>query len=101
MFGQEVGGRLPQALLAAASLCCVPTLGRSACCAPGLMQAHGAEVGKVAVLSPYKAQVAALERAFRAAHGAAALAAVEFGTVDGFQARRPPPRATRATCAAC
>jgi hypothetical protein len=49
------------------------------------MEAHGAEVGRVAVLSPYRAQVALLERAFRAAHGAAALAAVEFGTIDGFQ----------------
>lgn len=49
------------------------------------MDEHGSDVGKVAVLSPYKAQVALLERQFRAAHSSAALSAVTFGTIDGFQ----------------
>lgn len=40
----------------------------------------------MAVLSPYKAQVALLQRRFRAR--APLLDRVEFGTVDGFQVRR-------------
>lgn len=42
----------------------------------------------MAVISPYKAQVAALREAFSAAFGgnrALAEAGIEFGTVDGFQ----------------
>ena len=45
----------------------------------------------MAVLSPYKAQVALLQRRFRAR--APALDRIEFGTVDGFQVRRSPAHA--------
>lgn len=55
-------------------------------CAAGLASGHGAELRSVAVLSPYKAQVALLQRRFRAR--APLLDRVEFGTVDGFQVRR-------------
>ena len=63
-------------------------------CAAGLASAHGAALRSVAVLSPYKAQVALLQRRFRAR--APLLDRVEFGTVDGFQARRSAAHAQRA-----
>lgn len=39
----------------------------------------------VAVLTPYKAQLALLKSLFAAQHSKSALANVEFATVDGFQ----------------
>jgi superfamily I DNA and/or RNA helicase len=56
--------------------------------AAGVLQAYPGEVGSVAVISPYKAQVMALRDEFRRAFGgeaAVAAAGIEFGTVDGFQ----------------
>lgn len=49
------------------------------------MRDFGPEVASVAVLTPYKAQLALLKSAFAAQHSKAALAGVEFATVDGFQ----------------
>jgi hypothetical protein len=56
--------------------------------AAGVLQSNPGEVGSVAVISPYKAQVMALRDEFRRAFGseaAVAAAGIEFGTVDGFQ----------------
>lgn len=69
-----------------------------ACCLPhappftatGLLAEHRASVGSIAVISPYRAQVACLRSAFRAQLGddpGLAAANIEFGTVDGFQGR--------------
>ena len=52
-----------------------------------LKQRFGADVGVVAVLSSYKAQVAALRAAFMRAQGPKGLAGVMFATIDGFQVR--------------
>lgn len=49
------------------------------------MKDFGPEVASVAVLTPYKAQLALLKSAFAAQHSKSALASVEFATVDGFQ----------------
>ena len=49
------------------------------------MRDFGPEVASVAVLTPYKAQLALLKAAFAAQHPKAALSGVEFATVDGFQ----------------
>ena len=49
------------------------------------MRDFGPEVTSVAVLTPYKAQLALLKSAFAAHHSKSALANVEFATVDGFQ----------------
>lgn len=55
-----------------------------------MLQSYRGDVGSIAVISPYKAQVSALRYEFRRALGGdAALTAanIEFGTVDGFQVR--------------
>lgn len=44
----------------------------------------------VAVLTPYKAQLALLKSAFAAHHSKSALASAEFATVDGFQVPHSP-----------
>lgn len=51
----------------------------------GLMREYGHEVASVAILTPYKAQLGLLRSTFAAQHSKAALANVEFATVDGFQ----------------
>lgn len=51
----------------------------------GLLKHHVAEVGTVAVLTPYKAQVGVLRSAFMSRCGEEALSSVDFATVDGFQ----------------
>lgn len=54
----------------------------------GVLSAYRDDVGSIAVISPYKAQVSALKEEFRRMLGGdAALTAanIEFGTVDGFQ----------------
>jgi len=53
--------------------------------AVGLMREYGHEVSSVAILTPYKAQLALLRSTFAAQHSKAALANVEFATVDSFQ----------------
>ncbi|KAL0045065.1 hypothetical protein WJX82_006977 [Trebouxia sp. C0006] len=53
----------------------------------GLMREYGHEVSSVAILTPYKAQLALLRSTFAAQHSKAALANVEFATVDGFQGK--------------
>ena len=53
--------------------------------AVGLMREYGHEVASVAILTPYKAQLTLLRSTFAAQHSKAALANVEFATVDGFQ----------------
>lgn len=53
--------------------------------AVGLMREYGHEVASVAILTPYKAQLALLRSTFAGQHSKAALANVEFATVDGFQ----------------
>jgi len=57
----------------------------------GVLRAHPGAVGSVAVISPYKAQVATLREEFRRELGGdpglAAASTVEFSTVDGFQGR--------------
>ena len=69
-------------------------------CAAGLASSYGAELRSVAVLSPYKAQVALLQRRFRAR--APLLDRVEFGTVDGFQVTHGRARRTALyTACAC
>ncbi len=56
------------------------------CAAAGLHRSFSEHLGAVAVLSPYRAQLAVLRKAFqRAGASAAALADVTFATVDGFQ----------------
>lgn len=61
------------------------------CFAPaGVLQSYPGEIGSVAVISPYKAQVLALKHEFRRTFGsekAVTAANIEFGTVDGFQVR--------------
>ena len=52
-----------------------------------LMGRHADEVRSLAVLAPYRAQVALLRRIFQEHGGSAALEVVEFSTVDGFQGR--------------
>lgn len=67
-----------------------------------LKQRFGADVGVVAVLSSYKAQVAALRAAFLRAHGPKGFAGVLFATIDGFQVRRwhePAPIGGMHACA--
>lgn len=49
------------------------------------MKDFGPELASVAVLTPYKAQLALLKSAFAAHHSKSTLANVEFATVDGFQ----------------
>lgn len=60
---------------------------------------HHMELGSVAVISPYRAQLAVLRSAFGRPQSngttlrpsyAAALADVEFSTVDGFQVASRP-----------
>lgn len=51
----------------------------------GLMREYGHEVASVAILTPYKAQLTLLRSTFAAQHSKAALANVEYATVDGFQ----------------
>ena len=53
----------------------------------GLIREYGHEVASVAVLTPYKAQLALLRSSFARQHSKSALANVEFATVDGFQVR--------------
>ncbi|KAL0017843.1 hypothetical protein WJX77_008034 [Trebouxia sp. C0004] len=53
----------------------------------GLMREYGHEVASVAILTPYKAQLALLRSVFAAQHSKAALASVEFATVDSFQGK--------------
>ncbi|KAA6418527.1 MAG: hypothetical protein FRX49_11473 [Trebouxia sp. A1-2] len=53
----------------------------------GLMREYGHEIASVAILTPYKAQLALLRSTFAAQHSKAALANVEFATVDGFQGK--------------
>ena len=56
----------------------------------GLHKSFSQQLGAVAVLSPYRAQLAALRRSFqRCGAPAAALADVTFATVDGFQVGLP------------
>lgn len=57
------------------------------CPAAGLVTAYRGELGDVAVLTPYQAQLALLRRTFRARGGSRAVEGVEFATVDGFQGR--------------
>ena len=54
------------------------------------MREYGHEVGSVAVLTPYKAQLALLQSTFRRSHSKAVLTNVDFATVDGFQVCRKP-----------
>ncbi len=55
----------------------------------GLHKSFSQQLGAVAVLSPYRAQLATLRRSFqRCGAPAAALADVTFATVDGFQVGR-------------
>ena len=49
------------------------------------MREFGHEVSSVAVLTPYRAQLALLKSTFAGQHLKTALAHVEFATVDGFQ----------------
>ena len=51
------------------------------------MRDFGPEVTSVAILTPYKAQLALLRSTFARHHATIALANVEFATVDGFQVR--------------
>ncbi|GAB4823482.1 hypothetical protein N2152v2_010528 [Parachlorella kessleri] len=53
----------------------------------GLASGHGGELGQVAVLTPYQAQLGVLRRTFRQRGGSRAADAVEFATVDGYQGR--------------
>ncbi len=53
----------------------------------GLVAGYRREVGDVAVLCPYKAQLALLRRTFQQRGGTGAVEAVHFATVDGFQGR--------------
>ncbi|KAL4457300.1 hypothetical protein ABPG75_012165 [Micractinium tetrahymenae] len=53
----------------------------------GLAAQFGRDVGDVAVLTPYKAQLALLRRTFQQRGGAAVADDVLFATVDGFQGR--------------
>lgn len=58
----------------------------------GLMREFGHEVASVAVLTPYKAQLALLKSTFAGQHLKTALANVEFATVDGFQVSQADKR---------
>lgn len=51
----------------------------------GLIREYGHDVASVAILTPYKAQLALLRSSFARQHSKSALANVEFATVDGFQ----------------
>lgn len=54
----------------------------------GVLSSYRGDVGSIAVISPYKAQVSTLREEFRRALGGEAAitaANIEFGTVDGFQ----------------
>ena len=61
----------------------------------GLMTDFGHEVASVAVLTPYKAQLALLRSTFARHHSKSVLGNVEFATVDGFQVA--PPHNTEIT----
>ncbi|KAK9830550.1 hypothetical protein WJX72_012414 [[Myrmecia] bisecta] len=53
----------------------------------GVMRQYAAELGSVAVLTPYRAQLSTLRSVFRRAHGEDGIANIDFATVDGFQGK--------------